>query len=92
MTEFRLMGTTREGALVPILSTADGKVVLATAPARRHDFQGAASFCGTAPHGSAEEASVWRVTRLTIGPSGNVVLSETAQAVAWTQRAVVEYD
>jgi hypothetical protein len=48
------------------------------------------NYCGYAPDGSAESATVWTITRLTISASGAITVG-TATNVAWTNRESVIY-
>jgi hypothetical protein len=48
------------------------------------------NYCGTAPNGSAESATVWTIIRLTIAASGSVTTA-TATNVAWTNRESAIY-
>lgn len=48
------------------------------------------NYCGTAPSGSLESATVWTIIRLTISSSGSVTTA-TATNVAWTNRESVIY-
>jgi hypothetical protein len=48
------------------------------------------NYCGTAPNGSAESATVWTIIRLTITASGSVTIA-TATNVAWTNRQSAIY-
>jgi hypothetical protein len=58
---------------------------------RRHDWVSPYDYCGTAPLGSSESASVWRVTRLTINALGDVTATGVATNVTWTGRATHTY-
>ena len=48
------------------------------------------NYCGTAPSGSLESATVWTIIRLTISSSGSVTTA-TATNVAWTNRESTIY-
>lgn len=48
------------------------------------------NYCGTAPKGSSESATVWSIERLTIGSGGSVTIA-TATNVAWTNRESAIY-
>lgn len=48
------------------------------------------NYCGYAPDGSAESATVWTITRLTISASGAITVG-TATGVAWTNRESTIY-
>jgi hypothetical protein len=48
------------------------------------------NYCGYAPDGSAESATVWTITRLTISASGAITVG-TATNVAWTDRETTIY-
>jgi len=48
------------------------------------------NYCGYAPDGSAESATVWTITRLTISASGAITVG-TATNVAWTNRESTIY-
>jgi hypothetical protein len=58
---------------------------------RRHDNAGGYDYCATAPAGSADADEVWNITRLTIATNGTVTATETASAVAWTDRTTATY-
>jgi hypothetical protein len=58
---------------------------------RRHDFASGFSYCGVAPSGSTDDASVWTITRLTISAAGAVTATETASGVAWDDRLTETY-
>jgi hypothetical protein len=46
---------------------------------------------GKAPHGSAESAPVWAITRSTYSPAGIRTSKGTATAVTWTGRTSHTY-
>jgi len=48
------------------------------------------NYCGYAPVGSAESATVWTITRITISYSGSITTG-LATGVAWTNRESVIY-
>jgi hypothetical protein len=48
------------------------------------------NYCGYAPLGSAESATVWTITRITIAASGSITTG-LATGVAWTNRESVIY-
>lgn len=48
------------------------------------------NYCGTAPAGSSESATVWSIVRLTVSSSGSVTTA-TATNAAWTNRQSVIY-
>jgi hypothetical protein len=48
------------------------------------------NYCGYAPVGSAESATVWTITRITIAASGSITTG-LATGVAWTNRESVPY-
>jgi hypothetical protein len=48
------------------------------------------NYCGYAPVGSAESATVWTITRITIAASGSITTG-LATGVAWTNRESVIY-
>ena len=53
---------------------------------RRFASSGTFLYCGVAPVGSSEAATVWTITRLTIAADGSVSATATAQpagGVAW---------
>lgn len=58
---------------------------------RRHEWTGTYAYCGRAPEGSAESATVWTITRLTISAAGAVTATAYASGVAWTNRASATY-
>jgi hypothetical protein len=54
----------------------------------RSDFLDPHSYIGVAPAGSLTSASVWKVSRIDIGPP---VVTETASAVKWDDRLTATY-
>jgi hypothetical protein len=57
---------------------------------RRNDWVSPYSYCGTAPNGSAESASVWTIYRIQVASDGTVT-TLSATNVAWTDRLIVIY-
>lgn len=60
-------------------------------PERKYASSGIYSYCGVAPSGSLESASVWKITRLTIDSSGTVTDTNCATSVAWTDYLTASY-
>jgi hypothetical protein len=55
----------------------------------RSDYDHPYNYIGVAPVGSAEDANVWRITRIDVGPPVEVfVLS----GVAWDDRSTLDFD
>jgi hypothetical protein len=48
------------------------------------------NYCGYAPVGSAESATVWTITRITVAASGSITTG-LATGVAWTNRESIPY-
>ena len=57
---------------------------------RRNDWVAPYSYCGSAPNGSAESASVWTIYRIQVASDGTVT-TLSATNVAWTDRLIVIY-
>ena len=57
---------------------------------RRNDWVAPYSYCGTAPNGLAESASVWTIYRIQVASDGTVT-TLSATNVAWTDRLIVIY-
>jgi len=57
---------------------------------KRSDWVSPYSYCGTAPLGSAEAASVWLIYRITCYDDGTVLV-QSASAVDWTNRYTHTY-
>lgn len=57
---------------------------------RRNDWVAPYSYCGSAPNGSAESASVWTIYRIQVAGDGTVT-TLSATNVAWTDRLIVIY-
>lgn len=62
---------------------------------KRHDFVTGSpydfSYCGTAPENSAESASVWDITRLSIDSAGLVAFNQSVTNYSWTGRYLAPY-
>jgi hypothetical protein len=85
--------STYNGLYYPLSSNPAGYLTAATVSIRRNannTSNNNINYCGTAPAGSAESATVWNIVRLTISSSGNVTTA-TATNVAWTNRQSVIY-
>lgn len=61
-----------------------------SAKEKRSDWVPLYSYCGTAPLGSAESASVWLIYRITCNYDGTV-LAQSASSVDWTNRYTHTY-
>jgi hypothetical protein len=57
---------------------------------RRHQYVSPYSYCGTAPFGSLESATVWEISRIQVLGSGSTVVTRAAN-VAWTNRLTATY-
>jgi hypothetical protein len=77
------------GASSPLATLADIPL-----PSERRNANNSSNnninYCGTAANGSAESATVWTITRLTIAASGSITTA-VATNVAWTNRESVIY-
>jgi hypothetical protein len=64
----------------------------ATRYARRHDYTGVYSYCGTAAFGSADSAAAWYITRIPINANGTVgVVQRSPINSIWNNRASLTY-
>lgn len=61
-----------------------------SAKEKRSDWVYPYSYCGTAPLGSAESASVWLIYRITCYDNGTVLV-QSASSVNWTNRYTHTY-
>lgn len=61
-----------------------------SAKEKRSDWVPLYSYCGTAPLGSAESASVWLIYRITCNYDGTVLV-QSASSVDWTNRYTHTY-
>lgn len=52
---------------------------------RRADWVDPVSYCGKAPDGSDEGASVWEISKITIALDGGVTVA-SASGIAWSDR------
>jgi len=91
----RVLNESSTGSLLNLSGSA---VIYVTAAAvdvspriRRHDWTGTYSYCGTAVEGSAENQSVWDITRIQFSGAGAVVSTAYATNVAWTDRTTATY-
>lgn len=55
----------------------------------RSDWQSPYSYIGIAADGSAESASVWKITRITV--TGTTVTTAVASPIRWTDRYTATY-
>lgn len=63
---------------------------LSAARERRHDWVSPNSYCGKAPLGSSEAASVWTIKRINVATNGSTTVT-TATGVNWTNRLTHTY-
>ena len=78
-----------EFCVVP-LSRLDTDTPLSGALSSRHDFASPYDYCGTAPAGSAESATVWTITRIAVASNGTTTTG-MATGASWTGRASATY-
>ena len=70
---------------------ANIRAALGLAPRiRRHANASGVDYCGSAPVGSAEGASVWTITRITVASAGSVTTA-TASGVKWSDHLTTTY-
>lgn len=60
-------------------------------PTRNFDLVGNSTYCGVAPVGSSNGASVWRITKVTFANDGSVASTGVASNVAWNDRLTATY-
>jgi hypothetical protein len=74
--------------------TTTGKLTYGAKPVtqleKRSDYVESTSYCGTAPLGSAESATVWKIKKIVIASDGSTTTT-TATNVAWTNRLTAIY-
>jgi hypothetical protein len=78
------------GTNISITGTATNPIVNKLNSERRNDWVAPYSYCGSAPNGSAESASVWTIYRIQVASDGTVT-TLSATNVAWTDRLIVIY-
>jgi hypothetical protein len=78
------------GTNISITGTATSPIVNKLNSERRNDWVAPYSYCGTAPNGSAESASVWTIYRIQVASDGTVT-TLSATNVAWTDRLIAIY-
>jgi hypothetical protein len=78
------------GTNISITGTATSPIVNKLNSERRNDWVPFYSYCGTAPNGSAESASVWTIYRIQVASDGTVT-TLSATNVKWTDRLTVIY-
>jgi len=78
------------GTNISITGTATSPIVNKLNSERRNDWVAPYSYCGTAPNGSAESASVWTIYRIQVAGDGTVT-TLSATNVKWTDRLTVIY-
>jgi hypothetical protein len=66
------------------------KIVTKDIYVKKQDFQTPYSYCGIAAPGSAENDSVWKITRIEVLNNGTVTTA-VATAVKWTDRYTSTY-
>lgn len=85
--------TTYNGLYYPLSSNPAGYLTAASISIRRNANNSSnnnINYCGYAPPGSAESATVWTITRITIAYSGSITTG-LATGVAWTNRESAIY-
>jgi hypothetical protein len=60
-------------------------------PARNFDLVDSSTYCGVAVAGSANSASVWKITKVTFADDGSVATTGVASNVAWNDRLTETY-
>jgi hypothetical protein len=78
------------GTNISITGTATSPIVNKLNSERRNDWVAPYSYCGSAPNGSAESASVWTIYRIQVASDGTVT-TLSATNVKWTDRLTVNY-
>jgi hypothetical protein len=78
------------GTNISITGTATNPIVNKLNSERRNDWVAPYSYCGSAPNGSAESASVWTIYRIQVASNGTVT-TLSATNVKWTDRLTVIY-
>ena len=78
------------GTNISITGTATSPIVNKLNSERRNDWVAPYSYCGSAPNGSAESASVWKIYRIQVASDGTVT-TLSATNVKWTDRLTVIY-
>jgi len=78
------------GTNISITGTATSPIVNKLNSERRNDWVAPYSYCGSAPNGSAESASVWTIYRIQVASDGTVT-TLSATNVKWTDRLTVIY-
>jgi len=78
------------GTNISITGTATSPIVNKLNSERRNDWVVPYSYCGSAPNGSAESASVWTIYRIQVASDGTVT-TLSATNVKWTDRLTVIY-
>jgi hypothetical protein len=78
------------GTNISITGTATDPIVNKLNSERRNDWVAPYSYCGSAPNGSAESASVWTIYRIQVASDGTVT-TLSATNVAWTDRTIIIY-
>jgi hypothetical protein len=78
------------GTNISITGTATSPIVNKLNSERRNDWVAPYSYCGSAPNGSAESASVWTIYRIQVASDGTVT-TLSATNVKWTDRLTAIY-
>ena len=78
------------GTNISITGTATSPIINKLNSERRNDWVAPYSYCGSAPNGSAESASVWTIYRIQVASDGTVT-TLSATNVKWTDRLIVIY-
>lgn len=88
-------GTTLKVELNTLINQANTFVSANSAswvePARNFDLVDSSSYCGVAPAGSSNAASVWKITKVTFALDGSVETTGVASNVAWDNRLTETY-
>ena len=84
------MDSVSAGTNISITGTATNPIVNKLNSERRNDWVAPYSYCGSAPNGSAESASVWTIYRIQVASNGTVT-TLSATNVKWTDRLTATY-
>jgi hypothetical protein len=80
-----------EPAPQPVLVTiTEGTGSASAGILRRHAHDAGVDYCGRAPTGSAEDAPVWTISRITVAADGSTTTA-TASEVPWSEHASALY-
>ena len=72
------------------VAISEGTGAAAAGVLRRHAHDAGIDYCGRAPTGSAEDAPVWTISRITVAADGSTTTA-IASGVAWSDHANALY-